>query len=278
MRVLYALADGLIYPMMFYIVRYRRKLSYKNLRESFPDKTDGDIRALQKSFYRHFADTIVEIIHSYRASDEEMQQRMAFTNVQEIERLAQANQGCIFMLGHMGNWEYTADIQKRYTLPHLQHYNVYRRLKNKRADIAMRQLREKRSGKGSCIEKNELLRQLFRIRQAEQLLTLGLIADQKPSPGNDYYWTDFLHHDTGFLGGGERLARKYGYAVFYVHITSPKRGYYLADVQLITDNPTNTEPYYITEQFARHLEANILEQPQLWLWTHNRWKWKRNAV
>lgn len=278
MCVLYALADGLIYPLMFYVVRYRRKLSYKNIRESFPEKSEDEIRTIQKRFYHHLSDVIVEIVKSYRASKEDMERNITFLNLDLLQQLAQQLGGVITILGHMGNWEYTADVQQRWTDPSIQHYNVYRRLKNASADTVMTQLREKRSGKGSCIEKNSLLRHLVRIKQSKQKFTLGLIADQKPSPGNDYYWTDFLNHDTGFLGGGEVLARKFGLGVVYVHITSPKRGQYIARVDLITDNPAQTDPYYITEQFARRLEANIREQPELWLWTHNRWKWKRDVV
>lgn len=278
MCVLYALADGLIYPLMFYVVRYRRKLSYKNIRECFPEKSEDEIRTIQKRFYHHLSDVIVEIVKSYRASEEEMRQNITFLNLDQLQQVVQHNSGAIAMLGHIGNWEYTADVQRRWTDPSIQHYNVYRRLKNTSSDTAMTQLRERHSGKGSCIEKNSLLRHLVRIKQSKQLFTLGLIADQKPSPGNDYYWTDFLNHDTGFLGGGEVLARKFGLGVVYVHITSPKRGQYIARVDLITDNPAQTDPYYITEQFARRLEANIREQPELWLWTHNRWKWKRDVV
>ena len=275
LKVLYGIADGLIYPLMFYVVRYRRALSYKNIRASFPDKSEKEIQTIQKQFYHHLADVIVEIVHSYRASKAQMQEYFVVDNVADVERWAEQNGGCIFMLGHMGNWEYTADIQHHFTNPLIQHYNVYRQLKNTSADAAMKQLREKHSGVGSCIEKRSLLRKLVQIKQAQQLFTLGLIADQKPSPGNDYYWTDFLHHDTGFLGGGEQIARKFGYAVTYVHLTSPTRGHYKAHVELITDDPTHTDPTFITEQFARRLEQNIIEQPEIWLWTHNRWKWSR---
>ncbi|MCQ2310237.1 MAG: acetyltransferase [Paludibacteraceae bacterium] len=275
LKVLYFLSDWLIYPLMFYVVRYRRKLSYKNIRESFPDKSEQEVLSIQKRFYRHLADVIVEIVRSYRASTKEMDQYITFQNLDLLQQWVRQTSGSIAMLGHMGNWEYTADVQRRWTDPSIQHYNVYRKLKNASADIAMTMMRERHSGKGSCIEKNNLLRHLIRIKQSKQNFTLGLIADQKPSPGNDYYWTNFLNHDTGFLGGGEVLARKFGFSVVYVHITSPQRGRYIARVDLITDNPANTEPNYITEQFARRLEANIREQPELWLWTHNRWKWKR---
>lgn len=257
---------------MYYVVRYRRALSYRNLQGSFPDKTKQEIHTLQKRFYHHLSDVIVEIIHSWRATDEEMQQLIQFDNVADLEQWATQYGACIVMLGHLGNWEYTADIQKRFSNPAIQHYNVYRKQKSKGADNTMRLLREKRSGAGSGIEKHSILRKMITLRNLGTPYTIGLIADQKPSQANDYHWTDFLHHDTAFLGGGEQLSRKFGCAVAYAHINKAERGHYVVHLELISNNPQATEPYAITEQFARLLEANIQEQPELWLWTHNRWK------
>ncbi len=273
----YGIADYILFPLMYHIIRYRRKLSYTNIRTSFPDKTEKEVQDLQKRFYHHLADVIVEIIDSRFATDEQMRQYIHFTHTDDLERLAQQTHGVIIMLGHIGNWEYTADVQKRFVHPEMRHYNVYRRQTNSVADQIMLTIRERRSGEGSCIEKHNLLRQLILLNRQDHPFTVGLISDQKPSPGNDYYWTDFLHHDTGFLGGGEILARKFGYAVTFADIRCTERGHYEVDVKIITEDPSQTQPCEITQRFAELLESNIQAQPEQWLWTHNRWKWKRQV-
>ena len=246
----------------------------KNLRMSFPEKSAKQRRDLERQFYRRFASTIMEIIYGYRISDEEMRERFVFENVEMVEELAHKNKGVFFMLGHLGNWEWIADIGKRYTDTSIKEYNVYRQQKSPSADQAMLALRLKRGG-GGCIEKKQLLRQLVAMRHADNPITIGLISDQKPSPRNAHVWTTFLNQETAFLDGGEVLARKFGYAVTYVHVESPKRGYYRARFEVITDNPAATNPTEITLAYARLLEQNILDSPALWLWTHNRWKWSR---
>ena len=272
--LLYFVADGLVYPLMYHVVRYRRAVVAKNLRMSFPEKSAKQRRDLERQFYRRFASTIMEIIYGYRISDEEMRERFVFENVELVEELAHKNKGVFFMLGHLGNWEWIADIGKRYTDTSIKEYNVYRQQKSPSADQAMLALRLKRGG-GGCIEKKQLLRQLVAMRHADDPITIGLISDQKPSPRNAHVWTTFLNQETAFLDGGEVLARKFGYAVTYVHVESPKRGYYRARFEVITDNPAATNPTEITLAYARLLEQNILESPELWLWTHNRWKWGR---
>lgn len=272
--LLYFVADALVYPLMYHVVRYRRAVVAKNLRMSFPEKSAKQRRDLERQFYRRFASTIMEIIYGYRISDEEMRERFVFENVELVEELAHKNKGVFFMLGHLGNWEWIADIGKRYTDTSIKEYNVYRQQKSPSADQAMLALRLKRGG-GGCIEKKQLLRQLVAMRHADDPITIGLISDQKPSPRNAHVWTTFLNQETAFLDGGEVLARKFGYAVTYVHVESPKRGYYRARFEVITDNPAATNPTEITLAYARLLEQNILESPELWLWTHNRWKWSR---
>ena len=272
--LLYFVADALVYPLMYHVVRYRRAVVAKNLRMSFPDKSAKQRRDLERQFYRRFASTIMEIIYGYRISDEEMRERFVFENVELVEELAHKNKGVFFMLGHLGNWEWIADIGKRYTDTSIKEYNVYRQQKSPSADQAMLALRLKRGG-GGCIEKKQLLRQLVAMRHADYPITIGLISDQKPSPRNAHVWTTFLNQETAFLDGGEVLARKFGYAVTYVHVESPKRGYYRARFEVITDNPAATNPTEITLAYARLLEQNILQSPELWLWTHNRWKWSR---
>ena len=272
--LLYFVADALVYPLMYHVVRYRRAVVAKNLRMSFPEQSAKQRRDLERQFYRRFASTIMEIIYGYRISDEEMRERFVFENVEMVEELAHKNKGVFFMLGHLGNWEWIADIGKRYTDTSIKEYNVYRQQKSPSADQAMLALRLKRGG-GGCIEKKQLLRQLVAMRHADNPITIGLISDQKPSPRNAHVWTTFLNQETAFLDGGEVLARKFGYAVTYVHVESPKRGYYRARFEVITDNPAATNPTEITLAYARLLEQNILESPALWLWTHNRWKWSR---
>lgn len=272
--LLYFVADALVYPLMYHVVRYRRAVVAKNLRMSFPEKSAKQRRDLERQFYRRFASTIMEIIYGYRISDEEMRERFVFENVEMVEELAHKNKGVFFMLGHLGNWEWIADIGKRYTDTSIKEYNVYRQQKSPSADQAMLALRLKRGG-GGCIEKKQLLRQLVAMRHADNPITIGLISDQKPSPRNAHVWTTFLNQETAFLDGGEVLARKFGYAVTYVHVESPKRGYYRARFEVITDNPAATNPTEITLAYARLLEQNILDSPALWLWTHNRWKWSR---
>ena len=268
----YFFADWLIYPLMYYVVRYRRKMVRKNLRLSFPEKSEDERRAIAKAFYHQFCDTIVETIYGSTRSNAEIKEHEVFVNAEEVNRAAKEHGGSIVMMAHMGNWEWKASCQQWFD-PEVTEMNGYRKLKNKAMDELMIFIREKREG--VLVEKQRLLREMVRFRAEKHPIVLGLIADQKPRPEVTRTWVTFLHQDTGFLDGGEIMGKKFNYPVFCLHVSRPKRGYYVSRFDLITMTPQETAEGEITTAYARLLEQNILEEPALWLWTHNRWKWKR---
>ena len=276
LSVLYMISDIILYPLVYYVARYRLKVVRKNLRNSFPDKSHDELKNIEKKFYHHFADLIVEVVYGYRVGDEEMRERVVFENVDLVEHLASKTHGVIAYLGHMGNWEWLVDLNKRFVNPAMVEYNVYRQLKNPASDKMMLELRSKRGGE--CIEKKQLLRKLVALRRSEHPFVVGMLSDQKPSKRSSYVWTQFLNQETAFLDGSEVLAHKFGFSAVYAHIWSPKRGYYRIRFEQITDDPELMQPEEMTKRYAELLEQNIYAQPEQWLWTHNRWKWGRKEL
>ena len=270
----YRFADWVLFPLMYHIVRYRRRLVRDNLTKAFPDRSDKERRQIARDFYHQFCDTIVETIYGFRCSNEEMMQRVALENMEEVNRMVDEAGGGIFMLAHFGNWEWMASVQQ-WLSDGVTELNVYRRLKNAAMDRLMLAIRAKRGGE--CVEKQRILREMVRYRAEKKPVTVGLISDQKPRPEVTRIWTTFLQQETGWLDGGEVLGKKFGYPMFYAHITRIQRGYYRAKLIPIAADPKHTEEGEITQAYARFLEQNILEQPHLWLWTHNRWKWPRKT-
>ena len=276
LSVLYMISDVMLYPIVYYVARYRLKVVRKNLRNSFPDKSHDELKNIEKKFYHHFADLIVEVVYGYRVGDEEMRERVVFENVDLVEDLASKTHGVIAYLGHMGNWEWLVDLNKRFVNPSMVEYNVYRQLKNPTSDAMMLELRSKRGGE--CIEKNQLLRKLVLLRRADHPFVIGMLSDQKPSKRSSYAWTQFLNQETAFLDGSEVLAHKFGFSAVYAHIWSTNRGYSRIRFEQITDDPSTMQPEEMTKRYAELLEQNICAHPEQWLWTHNRWKWGRKDL
>jgi len=270
LRVLYLLADCFIYPLAYYIVRYRRRLVRLNLLNSFPDKTPKEITALEKKYYHHLSDVIAEIIYGYRISEEEMRKRVRFINGEEAARMAQQYGGNMLMLGHIGNWEWMAEVSHYMEQFGIESTHVYRKQKSQSTNDLMLYIRRRRGG--NYCDKNLILRTMVQNRHHEAPQSYGMISDQKPSAHGEHYQTVFLNQPTPFLNGTEVLSKKFGYPVYFFHIRQVARGYYETEFHLISEHPADTPDGYITGQYARLLEENILECPELWLWSHNRWR------
>lgn len=242
----------------------------KNLRYCFPEKSNQQIQELCKRYYHWMADLFMEIIHGYRASDEEMRQRVRFIHTDEAQDEFIRAGGSICMLGHMGCWEWIADIGKQFR-PEIHANIVYLKLKSKSADKAFIELRKKRGTEP--IEMHRLIREMARRSGGKRVEAYCMLADQKPAPQSLNFQADFFGHPTHFMTGADRLSRRYDYPVVYVHITMPQRGYYEIYPEVITYHPSTTPEGFITREYARLLEQNIRQQPEIWLWTHNRFKW-----
>ncbi len=270
MRALYVLSD-ILYVLIYKIAGYRVKVVRRNITASFPDKSKAEWRQLERRFYHHFADYIVETIKLAHISLDEIQQRAYLKNPELVDQLMEKGHTCfILTMGHYGNWEWFSGSTTRFEDSRI--YQIYRPLNNKAFDKLFADLRTQFGSFG--IKKNDTIRDIIKLKQDKTKSVVIFLADQTPSKANLHYWTEFLHQDTAILTGPERIARKLNLPVIFLDTQKVKRGYYTVDMKLITENPKETPENYITEPYARLLEKMILRDPAYWLWTHKRWKHK----
>ena len=273
LKILYILSDILFFPM-FYIVRYRRKLVYQNMKDSFPEKSEKEIRRMEKAFYHHFCDYIVETIKLLHISDKETRKRVKFHNTEALQEIVDNGGSCLMLLGHYGNWEFVPSVTLWMRKGSVIFAQIYRRLKIKFFDRFFLKLRGRYHWE--CIAKQDTLRSILRYKSSGRPSITGFMADQTPSPANIHHWVNFLNHDTPVFTGVEKIAHKVGFSVFYFDVEKIKRGYYSVTIREISKNPKETEEFEITNKYMEMMETTILRAPEYWLWTHNRWKHKRS--
>lgn len=270
MRVLYAISDLFFLPV-FYLIRYRRKLVQRQLADSFPKKTDAERRQIEKRFYHFLCDLVVEYIKLISITPEEMKRRVQFPGLDKAAQMAEADgkSFCFFYLGHYCNWEWLASYAL-WTAPGWKSSQIYHPLKNRVIDRFILGLRTKFGGR--CVPMKDTLRHILTTRRNKEKEFMAFIADQSPKWEAMHHWTDFLHHPTSFFIGTEKIGKQVDAAIFYVQVTRPKRGYYAGTVIPVTQTPQEHPDYDITDRYAQLLEEQIRQCPELWLWTHNRWK------
>lgn len=270
--VLYMLAD-VIYVLMYYVVRYRRKLVQQNLTLCLRGKTESELKAIRKAYYRNFADYVVETVKLLHISDNEALKRMEFRGLEHITSMLDNGQSCVAYFSHCFNWEWAPSI----TL-HLQKEldagdafcQIYRPLRNQTFDRLMLDLRS-RFGSVS-IPKKTALRHFITMRRQGITSITGFMSDQKPSHGDQTHILTFLGRPTAVITGTEQLARRLGLGAVYWDIQKQRRGHYVITVKPMSTDVSREPEFAMTNLYFRLLEQTILHQPALWLWSHNRWK------
>ena len=267
-RVIYVLSDFLYY-LIYYLIRYRRKVVFQNLNNSFPKKSPDEIKKIAKAFYRHFCDLIVESFKMFSISEEELKKRFVFKDKKIIEQLYSQNRNVILAGGHYNNWEVFA-VACKLGFSH-KCLALYKPLENRWFD---KKMRESRSRFGLNMWPIKQAKEMF--EHEKNNLTVAVFAmDQSPSKASRCHWMKFLNQDSGVSFGPEKYAKENNSAVVYGRIIKTKRGHYHFESELVTASPQNEPHGQILETLMKHLEADIISQPEFWLWTHKRWKRKK---
>jgi KDO2-lipid IV(A) lauroyltransferase len=269
-RVLYVISD-VLYFFLYKIFRYRKQVVLTNLKNSFPEKSDQEINVICDQFYSYLCDLMVETIKTLTITPKEVLEHVKMPNEDLVKKYFDKNQSVIFVLGHMGNWELCG---ARFSQsPFHQLFVIYHPLSNKKFDALLYHMRT-RLGNG-LYAMNDALRGM--IKNRSKVTATAFIADQTPFP-EGAYWTTFLNQDTPVFIGTEKISSKLNYPVIYASVKRSKRGVYEIQLEELFENPKDTTEGQISEAHTRRLEKDIIEQPEIWLWTHKRWKYKRPTV
>lgn len=267
--LLYLKADA-FYVLLYYVIGYRKKVVMENLRNSFPQKSEAELKALSKAFYRYLCSLFLEIFKTLTISKKRMLQRCVLDPSAKdlFDEYAKKDQSVIIVMGHWGNWEWagnTFSLENKHQL-----YVIYHPLANPYFNQLIIRMRTRFGTK--LIPMKETFRDMVRFRK--DLNATAFIADQTPSAHNAY-WTTFLHQDTPVFTGTGKIAKKMNLPVVYVSVERTGRGRYLIKAEELIREPSVLSEDEISEIHTKRLEKDIIRIPEIWLWSHRRWKHKR---
>lgn len=267
---IFYLFSDIVFVIMYYVLGYRKKVVTENLRNSFPEKSEKEISALRKKFFRYLCDMSLEIHKTLTISKEEMLKHCKVNegSLRLIEKLYAEKRSFIIVMGHQGNWEWSGNTFSIACKQQL--YVIYHSLENKYFNRMIIGMRTRFGTK--LIEMKNTFRDM--AAKKNEINATAFIADQTPHPDNAY-WTTFLNQDTPVFWGTEKIARKLNYPIVFINVKKIKRGYYEILAEMICENPSSTSDGEISEMHTKKLEEEIRKNPETWLWSHKRWKHKR---
>ena len=192
-----------------------------------------------------------------------------YKNLEVLDDFFKKNQSIVMVLGHMNNWEWAlASIS---VVAQQKVLGVYKKINN---SFFSRIVLESRSRFGAdLVTMEDSMRKIIELQNECKII--GLIADQSPTLSPNNYWTTFLNQETPVFLGPEKIAKKMNYPVVFYNMKKIRNGYYEVELEILEKNPSTTDDGEITQKFIRRLEKQITQYPENWLWTHKRWKHKK---
>lgn len=258
---------------MFHIVGYRKKIVFENLSNSFPEKSPEEIREITIRFYKHFCDLVFETFKAIHLSQKKHLERFKFVNPEMLKKYHDRGQSVIAVFGHYGNWEWMQVAPL--VIPH-QMISVYKPQSNNYIDKLSNKLRSRYGN--IMVAMKDTYRKLVEMQEKGIPVLSLFLSDQSPPRKGIQLWIPFLNQETPVLTGFEKIAVKLNHAVVFVDILKTERGYYRVEFTEISDQPADTEEFELTVKFMELMEEKIRRSPELWLWTHKRWKFKKEDL
>ncbi|MFF5382735.1 lysophospholipid acyltransferase family protein [Pedobacter suwonensis] len=258
----------LLYYLLYYVIGYRKKVVRKNLTQSFPEKSAAEIRVIEKKFFVYLAELIFEIIKMTSISKSEALKRVKFTGLEQLELHFKAGESVLACTGHYGNWELgTLALGLSISAKTLV---IFKPINNKIFETWFDCMRTKFGN--VFIAMRQTLRGIAAYKNEPTLLCFA--SDQSPTREEAKYFTDFLNQPTAALLGVEKIAKSTRRPIYYFKVSLVKKGYYHVEVIPMCLDPESIHEFGITDLHFKFLENIIKDQPQYWLWSHKRWKFK----
>lgn len=264
------IAGDFLFIFMYAVIRYRRKIVFQNLRVSFPEKSLKEITRIEKSFYRHFSDLMIESLKNFDGDGKSIIQRIQFKNLELIQQLYLQQKSIVLNTAHYGNWEWLAFLP--FSVPH-KVIAFYQPFSNSLFDDLMKKSR-KRHGV-LPVSSRQAYKTLKSFNDRGELVLSIVLSDQSPPPDSPKVWLNFLGRETAYLVGAGKIAKKLGHVVVYPHFIKISRSNYQIEFKMIPPDEDVTSEHPYIRGYSQLLEQSILNDPGLWLWSHRRWKLKK---
>lgn len=259
-----------LYVLLNYFIGYRRKTITQNLENSFPEKSKSEIKSIRKKFYKNFADYLVETLKSFSISQNELNKRHTYSNLHIFKECKDEQKDIILMAGHIFNWEWFVGLGPN--VPTEKTVAVYHKVRNNFWNERINQIRGK-FGTIPLEMKNTARYMMSTPNNGEHAYLF--VADQSPKKSAIHHSLRFLNQDTPVFIGFDKMAIKKEMAVIFCKMVKIKQGHYHTTFERILPEGKNYEPMEIVDKFFENLEETIRKNPDNWLWSHKRWKYKK---
>ena len=268
--VFYLFSDFICF-LTYNLIGYRKKTVRENIALALPHLSIKERLAIEKKFYSHMCDVFLEMIKTLTISQKEIEKHYTFSNMEVYHELEKKNKSIALLCAHYASYEWAVSMNY-----HINYkgFGIYKKIANPYFDKLVKQIRSK--FRAELITTRETIPTIVNNYKKGVLSLYGFASDQSPKPSAAYHWATFMGHEVPVHTGAEMLAKRFDMNVIFLKTKKIKRGYYQASFEVLSEDVKSVPNYDITDKFLQLVEEQIHEAPEFYLWTHKRWKHKKN--
>jgi len=257
----------LIFDKIGPLIRNKNTI-YKNINLVFPNNNKNENKKIIKNMWCNYGRTFAEYMFlDFFRKNKSL--NIKVENLSKFDELKKLNRPLLFFSGHFANFELLAmTIEKN-------NFNIcalYRPLNNIFLNPVMKYLRTKYLCKDQIPKSipgksKEGTRQLLnRIKNKKHI---ALMVDQKVNEGIK---VNLFNKKALTINIPAQLALKHGYSLVPMEIKRVSNANFIISIKEIIKINSADDQLSITEKINRELEKMILNNPEQWIWTHDRWR------
>ena len=257
------------YFILYYALNYRKDVTRMNLKNAFPEKSEKELKEIEKKYYHHLCHLFFEIMKTISFNKKSVPKRFFVKENEDLKKSYDNGRDVVFMCGHFNDWELWASA-----MPYLIDFKcvaIYKPLANQFAEQKAKETRERHGMK--MVAMNESIRYMMQNKNSKSAYII--LADQSPSNMTNVHWNTFLNQETPWMLGGTTIGKKLEMDFYFAYIAQLERGKYEVRFKKISDGKDSMTDKDILDLYTQNLEGIIREKPQYWLWSHKRWKHKK---
>lgn len=263
--VTYFISD-LLFFISYYIIHYRKKVVYENLKIAFPELRESVRRQIAKKFYHNLCDIILETIKVQSMKRSDFTERVKIRHKEIIQEYLNQGRPVLAIVGHVGNheWEGIASgIQYGCSTD-----TIYKPLKDAYIDKLVKNIRSRFGN--HLIPMKDTFREILKRKNIIRMIAVA--GDQTPPKDEIEYRKTFFGRETPFYIGAQTLAEFGKYPVIFCYMRKIRKGYYELVIEKLAEPPYEGNNTRIIDLFVERLEQVIRQYPDSWLWSHRKWK------
>jgi|TARA_B110000495_G_scaffold27231_1_gene20213 KDO2-lipid IV(A) lauroyltransferase len=241
-----------------------KNLISSNILKAFPNLTQNEINIISKNMWSNYGRILSEYVFIKDIRKSKIKNIINIKGQKILEKIKEDNKPVIFISGHFNNFELMAmHIEKS----GINLAAVYRPLNNIFLNFLMEKIRKK------YICKNQIKKGLSGTRELikcfKNNISVALMIDQRVSQGIK---SNFFGQAALTTTIPAQFVKKYNCTIVPVYIERKNNINFKITIHKPLEYKKDDTIENITLKLNILLEKMIRENPDQWIWSHNRWK------